>query len=183
MRVRNWQDVLQELISKDSDPQKWRAISGIRSGGIGEDLYLCHPGAGLYHLKTYAKNPFEVQGVGVQLVHKIDEGISDQFPREVDGRFAIHKPISEGVEVKKVTQRVEETLRAHVDAPTTSLDLFEDVMVAVGSPAYGPLDYRGMGSRPESLDILAEEFHDVNRKLERKLEEMIKDDEIGRGFG
>ena len=40
-----------------------------------------------------------------------------------------------------------------------------------------------MGSRPESLDILAEEFHDVNRKLERKLEEMIKDDEIGRGFG
>ena len=183
MRIRNWQDVLQELISKDSDPQKWRAISGIRSGGIGEDLYLCHPGAGLYHLKTYAKNPFEVQGVGTRLVNKIDGGISDQFPREVDGRFAIHKPIVEKMEVKKVTQRVEETLRAHVDAPTTSLDLFEDVMVAIGSPAYGPLDYRGIGNRPESLDMLAREFQDMDRKLELKLEEMIKDDGIGKGFG
>jgi hypothetical protein len=86
------------------------------------------------------------------------------------------------MEVKKVTQRVEETLRAHVDAPTTSLDLFEDVMVAIGSPAYGPLDYRGIGNRPESLDILAREFHDMDRKLELKLEEMIKDDGIGKGF-
>ena len=174
---------MQDLISKDSDPKEWRAISGIRSGGIGEDLYLCHPGAGLYHLKTYAKNPFEVQGVGAQLAHKIDDGIGDQFPRGVDGRFAIHRPVVEEMEVKRVTQRVEETLKAHVDAPTNSLDLFEDMMGAIGSPAYGPLDYRGMGKRPESLDILAKEFHDVNKSLEKKLDAMLKDDEIERGFG
>ena len=183
MQVRDWQDILQELIAQESDPQNWRAISGVRSEGIGEDLYLCHPRGGLYHLKTYAKNPFKIQGFGAKLARKIDDEIESHFPVDVGGRFAIQKPFTEEVEIKRATKKIEETIRVHSEAPTNPLDLFEDVMVAMKSPAYGPLDYRGIGNRPESLDILAMEFHDLNKKLERKLEGTIRDDEIGRGFG
>lgn len=45
MRVRDWQDIVSDVVDSDADPDDWRAVAGDRASGLGEDLYLGHPGA------------------------------------------------------------------------------------------------------------------------------------------
>lgn len=78
-------------------------------------------------------------------------------------------------------RRLEETIRAHADTPPTPDTLFEDVMGAVESPAFGPMEYDGYG-RPESLDRLAERFEEAESLLDAELDELIESDEVDRGF-
>nr|WP_254663134.1 hypothetical protein [Haladaptatus sp. W1] len=108
----------------------------------GEDLYLGHPNAGLYHLKTYAKNPYQVRGVGTHVARKLDDEIGSYLPEKDfrDGRFAVRnseekRPDENEMEAR--AKRVEETIKAHADAPTSGADLFDDVMEALESPASG----------------------------------------------
>ena len=40
MRVRDWQDILEDVVESDADPGGWRAVAGDRRGGPGEDMFL-----------------------------------------------------------------------------------------------------------------------------------------------
>ena len=95
MRVRDWEDVVEDVVSSSGHPDDWRAVAGDRASGVGEDLYLGHPSAGVFHLKTYAKNPYEVRGVGTQVARKVDDGLADFLPTEDEagGRFAVQQPV------------------------------------------------------------------------------------------
>ena len=62
MRIRDWDDLLSDVIESDVDPSGWRAVGGDRAGGVGEDLFIGHPEAGAYQLKTYAKKPLPGRG-------------------------------------------------------------------------------------------------------------------------
>ncbi|WP_227374187.1 hypothetical protein [Haladaptatus halobius] len=186
MRVRDWQDVLQDVIDRDVDPEGWRAAGGARAGGVGEDLYLGHPSAGLYHLKTYAKNPFQVRGVGAQVARKLDDEIGSYLPEKEfrGGRFAVRHPERERPNEKEAevrAKRLEETIKAHADAPTSAADLFDDVMEAIESPAFGPMDFDNY-DRPESVGDLSETFEEAEKLLSSELDDLIDEDEVGRGF-
>ncbi|WP_458188496.1 hypothetical protein [Haladaptatus sp. NG-WS-4] len=186
MRVRDWQDILQDVIDHDVDPRGWRAAGGTRAGGVGEDLYLAHPRAGLYHLKTYAKNPYEVRGVGTQLARKLDDEIGSYLPEEKfrGGRFAVRHPEQappDKKEAKARAKRLEETIKAHADAPTSPADLFDDVMEAVESPAFGPMDFDNY-DRPKSVDDLSDTFEEAEKLLSSELDDLIDEDEVGQGF-
>ncbi|MEM4780011.1 MAG: hypothetical protein QXG03_00370 [Halalkalicoccus sp.] len=181
MRIREWQDIVREVVESDAEPGDWRAVAGDRSTGLGEDLYLGHPRAGVFHLKTYAKNPFDVQGVGTRVARKLDDEIGSYLPETDDGRFAVRAaPASEDA-AKTQAKRLEETIKVHADAPTTPDALFEDVMEAVESPAFGPMEYDSHG-RPENLDRLAEGFEEAEELLSAELDELIDEAEVGRGF-
>lgn len=181
MRIREWQDVLRDVIESEADPDGWRAVAGDRSRGLGEDLYLGHPNAGVYQLKTYAKNPFRVRGVGTRVARRLDDEIGSYLPEDRGGRFAV-RSAPDGEEVaKERAKRLEETVRTHADAPTTPDALFEDVMDAVESPAFGPMEYDSYG-RPENLDRLTESFEEAEELLNAELDELIGADDVDRGF-
>ena len=40
MRVRDWQDILENIVESDADAGDWRAVAGDRRGGPGEDMFL-----------------------------------------------------------------------------------------------------------------------------------------------
>ena len=61
MTIRDWQEVLEGVVGSSADPTNWRAVAGNLRRGLGEDMYLGHPTVGVFHLKTFAKNPFEVE--------------------------------------------------------------------------------------------------------------------------
>jgi hypothetical protein len=155
----------------------------VTANGVGEDLYLGHPGAGVYHLKTYAKNPFEVKGVGTQVARKIDDDIAPWFPTEsgADGRFGVQSPPEDEAQAEAMATEVEEVVQAHADAPTTPDDLFTDMMEAMDTPAYGPMDFNQYG-RPEATDNLAETFAEAESVLDSELEDLINTDAVDRGF-
>jgi hypothetical protein len=182
MRVRDWQDILADVVEGDAEPGGWRAVGGTRSRGIGEDLYLGHPEAGLYHLKTYAKNPFEVRGVGTRLARRLDDEIGPALPDEAGGRFAVRQATDDEAVAETRARRVEETLRAHSEAPTTPDHLFADLMEALESPAFGPVDYDPR-TRPEGVDTLAGTFEEAEALLEAAFEDVVEEDGVNRGFG
>ncbi|MFC6904139.1 hypothetical protein [Halalkalicoccus tibetensis] len=181
MRIREWQDILRDVTESGADPEGWRAIAGDRSGGLGEDLYLGHPNAGVYQLKTYAKNPFAVRGVGARVARRLDDEIGSYLPEEDEGRFAVRSAPEGEDAAKERAKRLEETIKAHADAPTTPDALFEDVMDAVESPAFGPMEYDSYG-RPENLDRLAADFEETEELLNAELDELIGGDDVDRGF-
>jgi hypothetical protein len=181
MRIREWQDVLRDVVESDADPDGWRAIGGDRAGGPGEDLYLGHPRVGVYHLKTYAKNPFAVQGVGTRVARRLDDEIGSYLPEKGSGRFAVRSAPKDEREAESRAKRLEETVRAHSDAPTTPDALFEDVMDAIESPAFGPMEHDSYG-RPERLDRLAEDFEEAEGLLDAELDDLIESEGIDRGF-
>lgn len=182
MRVREWTDIVEDVVEQDVDPDDWRAVAGDRSGGVGEDMYLGHPRGGVYHLKTYAKNPFEVQGVGTQVARKLDDEIGSYLPQNNDqGRFAVRTPPEDEDEAEEVATRMEEVIKAHADAPTNAGDLFDDVMDAMDSPAFGPMEY-DQYDRPDQLDDLATTFEDAEEVLDAELDELVQEDDVGRAF-
>jgi hypothetical protein len=181
MRVRNWQDILNDVVDSGADAGDWRAVAGNRSSGIGEDMYLGHPAAGVFQLKTYAKNPFEVRGVGTQVARRIDDDLDPLFPDNEAGRFGVQSPVEDEDEAKQTATELEGVLEAHADAPTNPDDLFEDVMGALDSPAYGPIEHDNYG-RPDGLDDLSDEFEEAERLLNTELDDLVDDAGTNRGF-
>ncbi len=182
MRIREWQDILEDVTERDGDPDDWRAIAGDRAGGVGEDMYLAHPNAGVFFLKTYAKNPFEVRGVGTQVARRLDDEIGSFMPaRDGGGRFAVQSPPEDESHAETVSKRLETVLETHADAPTRPQDLFDDVMEAIESPAFGPMEY-DQYDRPDELDSLADRFEEAEELLDAELEDIIETDDIDRGF-
>ncbi|MEY7852006.1 hypothetical protein AB7C87_22705 [Natrarchaeobius sp. A-rgal3] len=182
MRIREWQDILEDVTDRDVDPQGWRAVAGDRAGGVGEDLYLGHPRAGVFFLKTYAKNPYEVRGVGTRVARKLDDEIGTFLPREdAGGRFAVQSPPEDEDHAESVAKRLQTVVETHADAPTRPQDFFDDVMDAVESPAFGPMEY-DQYDRPEQLEDLSERFEEADELLNTELEDLIETDEVDRGF-
>lgn len=182
MRIRDWQDILEDVTERETDREGWRAIAGQRRDGVGEDLYLGHPSVGLYQLKTYAKNPYEVRGVGTRVARKIDDGIDPLLPDEGhEGRFAVQTPPEDEDDAEATARRLEETVRVHAEAPTTPDDFFADVMDALDSPAFGPMEFE-FADRPDELDGLTEQFDEADRLLTEELDDLVAEDEVGRGF-
>lgn len=181
MRVRDWQDILDDVVESNADPRGWRAVAGDRTRGLGEDLYLGHPNAGVYVLKTYAKNPFEVRGVGARVARRIDDDIDPYLPTSDHGRFAVNRPPEDEDDAEEKARTLEQVLKAHSDAPTTPADLFDDVMETLDSPAFGPMEY-AFDDRPDDLDGLAGTFEDAEELLDAEFEDLVEEDGTNRGF-
>jgi hypothetical protein len=181
MRVRDWQDILEDVVESDADPDGWRAVGGDRAGGIGEDLYFGHPSVGVFHLKTYAKNPFEVQGVGTEVARRIDDDLDSLFPREAEsGMFGVQSPPEDEGTAEDRRRKLEAVLQTHADAPTSPDALFEDVMDVLDSPAYGPMEFDNT-DRPDRLDDLGSTFEEAEQLLDAELDDLIEED-VRRGF-
>lgn len=181
MRVRDWQDVVRDVIDEDVNPDEWRAIAGPRQRGVGEDLYLAHPNAGVYFLKTYPKNPYELRGVGGRVARSIDDEIGPYLPTKGTGHFAVHPAPNNESEARQRANRVQQVVRTHATAPTSRDALVEDLMTAIDSPAFGPLEYDNR-SRPASLDGLTDSFEEAELLLDAELDDLIDEDDIDRGF-
>jgi len=180
MRVRDWQDILDDVMESNADPSGWRAVGGDRSGGIGEDLYFGHPSAGVYQLKTYAKNPFDVQGVGTQVARKIDDEIDPLFPQDGTGLFGVQQGVDDEDEAEERLDELETVVETHADAPTTPRAMLEDVMDAMDSPAYGPMEF-DQYDRPDRMGELTDTFEEAEELLDKEFEDVI-DEDVGRGF-
>lgn len=182
MRIRKWSDLLEDVSEQSSDAADWRAVAGDRAAGVGEDLYLAHPQAGVYLLKTYAKNPFEVQGYGAEVARSLDDEIGSFLPAsESSDRFAVQSPPTDEDHAETITNRLQTVIETHADAPTTPQDFFDDVMDAIESPAFGPMTY-DQYDRPDELDALSSRFEEADELLDAELDELIEANDVDRGF-
>jgi hypothetical protein len=182
MHVRDWQDILEDVVESHADAGEWRAVAGDRRGGVGEDMFLGHPAVGVYQLKTYARNPFDVEGVGARVARQIDDELDPLFPGEdSDGRFGVNDGFEDEEEAKERAKQLETVIETHAEAPTTGDALFEDVMDALDSPAHGSMEY-DMYDRPDGLENLSETFEEAEELLTKELDDLIEKSDVDRGF-
>jgi hypothetical protein len=182
MRVRDWQDIMDDVVENDVEPDGWRGVGGDRASGIGEDLYIGHPGVGVFQLKTYAKNPFEVRGVGARVARRIDDELDPLFPGADDagGHFGVQQPPEDEAEAERAVKDLQTVVETHADAPTSPQALFEDIMDAMDSPAYGPMEF-DHHDRPDPMADLTDTFDEAERLLDAEFEDVV-DEDVERGF-
>jgi hypothetical protein len=182
MRVRDWDDILEDVAESNADPSGWRAVGGDRSSGIGEDLYLGHPDVGAYQIKTYAKNPYQVEGVGAQIARRIDDELDPLFPDKDtrNGHFGVQQAIEDEETAQEQVKELGTVIETHADAPTTPDALFEDIMDAMDSPAYGPMEFDHY-DRPEQMETLEDTFEEAEQLLEAEFDDIV-DENVDRGF-
>jgi len=82
-------EVLNDIL-KDSKkhPKGWKAAFGRDNRLSSVDYYILNPKVGIYLLKEYHKNPYEVKGVGGKIARNINDDIEESIIKK-SGDFGI----------------------------------------------------------------------------------------------
>jgi hypothetical protein len=89
MDIKPRHEILTDIIHRAKrHPKGWTATFGQDSDTFSHDCYLFHPDIGIYLLKEYHKNPYEVKGVGSKLARRLDDDIEEQITA-ASGGFGI----------------------------------------------------------------------------------------------
>jgi len=103
-------EILNDIL-KDSKkhPKGWKAAFGKDSRLSSTDYYILHPNVGIYLLKEYHKNPYQVKGVGAKIARNINDDIEESIIKK-SGDFGIIqgniqkiiKNINKGIKPQKI---------------------------------------------------------------------------------
>jgi hypothetical protein len=89
VKIKPRNDILRDIIRDAKEyPKGWNATFGNDTNLFSHDCYIFHSRIGIYLLKEYNKNPFEVKGIGSKLARHIDEDIEEQITKK-SGDFGI----------------------------------------------------------------------------------------------
>ena len=89
MRIKTRNEILNDVIKEGKKhPKGWKAVIGRDAKLLSNDYYIFHPQIGIYLLKEYHKNPFEIRGVGCKIARHIDDDIEEQI-RKNNSSFGI----------------------------------------------------------------------------------------------
>ena len=74
MKIKSRNEILNDIIrDAEKTPRGWKAVFGKDNERLSRYYYIFHPNIGIYLLKEYQKNPFEVTGVGEKIARQVDE--------------------------------------------------------------------------------------------------------------
>ena len=107
-------EILNDII-RDSKkfPNGWRAAFGKDKKLFSNDYYIFNPDVGIYLLKEYQKNPYQITGIGSKIARNIDDEIEDKLDKNV-GNFGIIqgdfkkiiKNVEKGIHPQKIFQEL-----------------------------------------------------------------------------
>jgi hypothetical protein len=110
VKLKSRNEVLNDVIRDGKKfPKDWKAVFGKDNKRLSRDFYIFNPDVGIYLLKEYEKNPFEVRGIGGKLARHVDEEIDAEVSKYandfgiVQGDFKkIIKNLEKGVKPQKI---------------------------------------------------------------------------------
>ena len=108
IKARN--EVLNDVIKDGKKhPNNWKAVFGKDKKHLSRDYYIFNPNIGIYLLKEYEKNPFEVKGIGGKIARKIDENIEADISKKasdfgiIQGNYQkIIQNLEKGIKPEKI---------------------------------------------------------------------------------
>jgi hypothetical protein len=162
VKIKPRNDVLKEIIGQGKKhPAGWNAAFGKDTTQFSHDCYIFHPSIGIYLLKEYNKNPFEVKGIGSKLARHIDDDIQEQLMKK-SGDFGIIKG-----DIRKIITNL------HKGIPPqqilSSAMSGEDLGITI------PVQGHASTSK-DTFHTLKTTFSQQQKKLETTFEKMVSDD-------
>lgn len=162
MKIKQRNDILRDIIHDGKKhPKGWNAAFGKDTSSFSHDCYIFHPNIGIYLLKEYTKNPFEVKGVGSKLARHIDEDIEEQM-RKKSGDFGIIQG-----DIRRILSNINRGI------------LPEQILTSAiqGDDLGLTIPVRGRATTSETtFHTLKNTFSHQQKKLETHFEKMVSDD-------
>jgi len=169
LKIKSRTEILNDVIKDGKKyPKNWQAVFGKDNKRLSRDYYIINPNIGIYLLKEYEKNPFEIKGLGGKIARNIDEEIEAEISKNagdfgiIQGDFRkIVKNLKKGIKPEKI---YDAAFRGKQD-------------LGISMPI--------KGHASTSKDV----FNDINniltierRRLDKKLEKMASDDGLYRSY-
>jgi hypothetical protein len=168
VKIKPRNDILRDIIrDAKKQPKGWSAAFGQDSSLFSHDCYIFHPGIGIYLLKEYNKNPFEIKGIGSKLARHIDEDIEEQITKK-SGDFGIIQG-----DIQKILFNINKGIPPQ--QILTSAMSGEDLGITI------PVQGRASTSK-DSFHSLKNTFSSQQKKLETCFEKIVTDDGIYKSY-
>jgi len=168
VKIKSRNDILSDIIrDAKKHPKGWNAAFGQDSDLFSHDCYIFHPRIGIYLLKEYNKNPFEVKGIGSKLARHIDEDIKEQITRK-SGDFGIIQG-----DIKKILTNINRGIPPQ--QILTSAMKGGDLGITI--PVQGHVS-----TSKDTFHSLKNTFSSQQKKLGTCFEKMVSDDGIYKSY-
>jgi hypothetical protein len=169
VKIKSRNETLNDII-RDSKkyPKGWKAAFGKDDKLFSHDYYIFNPNIGIYLLKEYQKNPYNVKGLGTKIARHIDEDIQEKIS-EKSGDFGIIQG-----NIKKIVK--------NIDRGIDPQKIFEEGLKGRDLGIRMPVRGKASTSK-DAFDHLQEAFSSKQKRLNSKLEKMISDDGIYSSYG
>ncbi|PNX47226.1 MAG: hypothetical protein BV459_04855 [Thermoplasmata archaeon M11B2D] len=162
VKIKPRNDILKDIIRDGKKhPNGWHAAFGKDPSLFSHDCYIFHPHIGIYLLKEYNKNPFEVKGVGSKLARHIDDDIQEQMSRK-SGDFGI---------IKGDIQKIFLNIQRGIPPQQILSSALQGDDLGLTIPVQGRAS-----TSIDTFHSLKNVFSHQQRKLETHLKKMVSDD-------
>ena len=162
MKIKSRNAIFTDIIREGKQhPKGWNATFGNDQESFSHDCYMFHPSVGIYLIKEYDKNPYEVKGVGSKIARHIDDDIVDRLTNQ-SGDFGILQG-----NLPKILENIDKGIppRKILESAIQGKDLGLKIPV------------RGHASTSkETYECLGSAFSQKQRKLASTFEKMVADD-------
>ncbi len=169
VKIKTRYEVLNNVIRDGKKyPKGWKAVFGEDKKRMSRDYYVFNPNIGIYLLKEYQKNPFEIRGVGGKIARYVDENIENEL-----SRFSNDFGIIQG-DFKKILKNLEKGIDAK--------KMFDSAVK--GKKDYGiRMPVRGHASSSEDVyKNINNELSSKQKKIDNKFEEIAEDDGLYKSY-
>ena len=169
MKIKSRNEILNDII-KDSKkyPKGWEAAFGKNQNLFSHDCYIFNPNTGIYLLKEYQKNPFQIKGLGGKIARNIDEDIENKIG-EKSGDFGVIQG-----NIQKIIKSIDKGLH-----PQT---IFEEGLKGKDFGITVPLTGKASTSK-DAFNYLQETFSSKQKRLDAKFEKIVSDDGVYNSYG
>ena len=83
MKIKSRSNLLNDVIRDAKKyPKGWKAVIGKDENRFSNDYYIFNPNTGIYLLKEYQKNPFEIKGIGGKIARYVDDNIENEISKD-----------------------------------------------------------------------------------------------------
>ena len=141
VKVKSRSEVLNDVVRDGKKyPKDWKAVFGKDKKRLSKDYYIFNPNTGIYLLKEYEKNPYQIKGIGGKIARHVDEDIDAEISKYagdfgiIQGDFKkILKNLEKGIEPQRIFDAavkgkkdlgISMPIRGHA---STSKDVFDNV--------------------------------------------------------
>ncbi|MBN2066587.1 MAG: hypothetical protein JW771_07270 [Candidatus Thermoplasmatota archaeon] len=171
MTIKTRNETLHDIIQDaEHHPTGWKALFGKDRECFSHDSYILHPEVGIYLLKEYQKNPFDVHGVGGKIARSVDEDIDRELSNYA-GDFGIVQG-----NLSKILKNVEKGIH-----PRT---IFETALRGKKKDLGIRMPVRGHASTaPLSFTHLHQTLSTKQKKLDAAFEKLATDEGLYTAYG
>jgi hypothetical protein len=169
VKIKTRNQVLTDIIHDGKKhPTGWNAAFGQDSSLLSNDCYIFHPSIGVYLLKEYHKNPYEIKGIGSKIARHVDEDITEKI-QKTSGDFGI---------IQGDLRRILTNINKGIPAKHILQSAIDGKDLGITIPVKG-----SASTSQDTFHSLSNEYSTQQKKLKNSFEKIASDDGMYTSYG